>query len=143
MRERMESSTQNTPKTVYPRLEKPGIFACRKMAVFQERQSRSLTSSRASSPARMQLKDGADAHGISAGRSTFTLLEETLVGTDGGIGQLGRVGAVRKVAVSLADVHMVKQIGAHKMDIALVMIPGQTNCQQYLATAARIMAADS
>lgn len=131
MRERMESSTQNTPKTVYPRLEKPGIFACRKIAVFQERQSRSLTSSRASSPARMQLKDGADAHGISAGRSTFTLLEETLVGT------------VRKVAVSLADVHMVKQIGAHKMGIALVMIPGQTNCQQYLATAARIMAADS
>lgn len=88
-------------------------------------------------------KNAADAHGISAGRSTFTLLEETLVGTDGGIGQLGRVGAVRKAAVSLADVHMVKQIGAHKMGIALVMIPGQTNCQQYLATAARIMAAHS
>ena len=68
----------------------------------------------------MQLKDGADAHGISAGRSTFALLEETLVGTDGGIGQLGMVGAVGKVAVSLADVHMVKQIGAHKMGIALV-----------------------
>jgi hypothetical protein len=50
---------------------------------------------------------------------------------------------VGKVAVSLADVHMVKQIGAHKMGIALVMIPGQTNCQQYLATAARIMAAHS
>jgi len=120
------------------------------------------------------LHDGADAHGVGMGGNILTLLKETLVGVDGGVGQLHMVGAVDElvaglveadvavgaqaqqlqvsttkglddsivtgalsssvgvgavgnIAVGLVDVHMIEQVGAHEVGIALVVILGQTH----------------